>query len=244
MSTKSSDVVVPAASEYVLPTPPAKAAEVVVVARRRDVGATLRRGGDVARQLGERFLLLAESHQILAAEVRSRLQALDGAIADASRAQLKGALREAAAVLDWCDTVDTDMVREGRLAAAGHEPIDIAELCTMVAAERQADGPPILVSGQAGPWWGASATLAEVVGLALDLVAERSQGSGAIAVEVAALGGRTTIAVRAGNSGSEQVDPEVIGRFRRAAAELGAAVHPDASGPGGAGLVLRLPAAY
>lgn len=242
MSLNPTSVVVPESSEYVLPTRPRPAGEVVVVANHRDVGASLRRGSEVARQLGERFLAMAESQQLLAAELRERLERLDGAIAEASRAQLKGAVRDVLAVLEWSDAVNTELLREGRLAAEGKESIDVAELCTAVAGERQTSEQPIHVGGQCNAWWGSAPLLAEALGLAIDLVGERSLGVGARSVEVADAPGQVRITVGASGETADRVDPATIERFRRTAAELGASIAPDATGLGGAGIVLQLPA--
>jgi hypothetical protein len=241
MSLNPTSVVVPESSEYVLPTRPRPAGEVVVVADHRDVGASLRRGSEVARQLGERFLAMAESHELLAAELRARLESLDGAITEASRAQLKGAVRDVLAVLEWSDAVNADLVREGRLAAEGKEAIDVTDLCTAVASEHQTPEQPIHIGGQCLPWWGSAPLLAEALGLAIDLVGERSQGVGARSVEVANEVGQVLITIRASGEPADRVDPATIERFRRAAAELGASVSPDATGLGGTGIVLQLP---
>ncbi|MBL8752651.1 MAG: hypothetical protein JNK15_05065 [Planctomycetes bacterium] len=243
MSPNQTGVVLPESTDYVLPVPPPKAGEVVVVASHRDAAASLRRGGEVARTLGDRFLALAESQQLFADELRQRLGSLDTAIAEDSRAQLKGAVREILGVLDWCDQVQSDLVRDCRLAAAGAEPVDVAEVAAIAAAERQSSEQPVVVTGTSGPWWGAASLLLELLQHALDLVAERTQGIGARFVEVDQQAAGIQVWVHGVGEPADQVDAQAIERFRRAAQAIGAIVRPDALGPGGVGMVLVLPVA-
>ena len=98
MTTKPTDVVEPAASRYVLPGRKRAASDVIVV--HPSAGARFEQGGRVARPLGDRFLMLAECQRQFLGELRSRLEALDGAIAEDARARLKGSLREALGVLE------------------------------------------------------------------------------------------------------------------------------------------------
>lgn len=244
MSTNRPATIDPAAIDYVLPAPPRGGAEVVVVAPRRDVTAVLRRGGEVARTLGDRFLALAESQQLFLEELRDRLDQLDGAIAETPRALLKGAVRETLAVLDWCDTVQADLVAESRQAARGAEPIDVAALCREVAAGVHLDDQPVVVVGrQDAPWWGDAAALADVVRLGLGLVAERTQGHGARSLEIAEAPGAVRLWLASHGEPGDGVEPDSVERFRAAVQRLGATVRPDALGPGSSGLVIELPRA-
>lgn len=241
MTTKRPGVLDPVAARYVLPVPPRAAGEVVVVAPRRDHAAVWRRGGEVARVLGERFVALVESQQLFLAELRQRLQELDNAMADATRAQLKGSVRELLGVLEWADAVQVDALREGQLAATGAEPLDVADLCREVAAAEGGPDCPVHVAGEAGsPWWGPAAALAEVVRTGLALLLERVQGAGARRLEV--LGDPATVQLWFSGHGepADAIDAGTIERFRRAVAEVGAAVRPDAHGPGGNGFVIEL----
>jgi hypothetical protein len=234
----------PASAEYVLPPPPRPAGEVVVVAPRSELTAALRRGADAARALGERFGMLAESQAQFVAEVRQRLEALDAAVAEASRAQVKGVLRETFAVLDWCDAVHGELAREAAVAAGGALPIDVAELCADVALAAQTPGQPVYVQGRLpGPFWIRASQLAELVAAALELVAERTLGRGGRSVAIAAADGALRLTIRAVGEPADAVDPRSVARFRRAAQELRAVVRPDALGAGGTGLVVELPSA-
>jgi hypothetical protein len=242
--TSDPDIVLdPVATEYVLPPPPKHGGgDVVVVAPRADLARAWRRGSEVARALGDRFVAQVESQQLFGAELRERLLALDAAAADATRAQWKGAVREVLAVLDWSDAVQQDLLREARLAASGAEPIDVADLCQEVGAQVQTAELPVFVRGQAhSPWWGSATALAEVVRQALGAVAERAHGTGARTIEVGETGGRIHVCIAADGEPTDGVEAATVARFRRAVEQIGAAVRPGALGPGGTGLLLELP---
>lgn len=230
-----------AAGQYVLPALRRPAGEVVVVAAGRDLTAGLRRGGEVARALGQRFLSLAEGQQCFLTELRARLVALDGSIAEAPRAQWKGAVRDVMAVLDWCDAVQVDLLRESGLAAAGAQPIDVVSLCEDVASQVATDEQPVLVKGScANAWWGSAVALADLVRSGLCLLAERTQGACARCIEVSAAEGVLTLQLTSAGEPGDGVDADSVRRFRQAVAEVGATVRPDAMGPGGAGMVIEL----
>ncbi len=241
MTTDRPAILPSEAAEYVLPVPPRTAGEVVVVAPRRDLAASLRRGGEVARALGERFLALAEGQQCFLAELRERLVALDGSIAEASRAQWKGGVHDVLAVLDWCDAVQGDLLRESGLAAAGAELIDVVALCEEIAAQASTDEQPVLVTGScANGWWGSAVALADLIRSGLGLLTERTQGVGARCVEVSASDGVVKLLLRSAGEPGDGVDADSIRRFRQAAAALGASVRPDGMGPGGAAMMIEI----
>ena len=241
--TKPLDVLDSLAAEYVLPSPPRGASELVVVPTRAEPFAGLRRGGDVARAIGDRFVALTECQQQFLAELRERLGTLDAAIAEDSRARLKGALRDAFHVLDWCDAVQSDLQTDGRRAAAGAEPIDVAALCGEVAAATGA-GDAVQVAGRLpGRWWGEASALATVLDLGLRLVSERTGGLGRRFLELGGDGEQPTVRIVSYADPAEGVDPASVRRFRQAVERLGARVVPDALGPGGSGFLLLLPLA-
>jgi hypothetical protein len=228
-------------SAYILPGAPRAVGEIVVVPPARLPFSELRRGGEVARALGDCFLPHAECLQQFLAEVRTRLVALDGALAEDSRAQLRGALHDVLGVLDWCDALQSDLQQDCGRAAAGAEPIDVLDLCRSVAAS---SGPAglVQVSGHLPTaWWGEARVLAKALELGLALVAERTGGHGCRFVELHAEA--THPRIRIGSSGDprEEVDPDAVRRFRQAVEQVGARVLPDALGPGGSGLVIELP---
>ena len=231
-------------AEYVLPPPPRPAGEMLVVAPRRDLGPVLRRASEVAHALGERFAMLLESHAQFTVAVRERLEALDAAVAEASRAQLKGALREVLAVLDWSDAVHGELAHEARLAAAGAQPLDVAALCEEVAAAAHTPEQPVYVQGRMpGPFWVAAPLLGELVAAALELVAERTLGHGARSIAIAVCGGALELTIRGAGEPVDGVDPRSAARVRRAAAALRATVRPDALGAGATGMIVSLPSA-
>lgn len=232
---------------YVLPSkaplPAARhAGEFVVVSPQRDLDAAFRRGGDVAKALGERFLAAAENHRVFLDELRQRLLALDAAVADATRAQIKGALHGVLDVLGWCDAAESDVVANARLAAVGAEPIDVAALCGDIAQQAATPDRPIYVrGGTSAAWWGPAAGLADAVRQALALVAERTQSSGARSLEVRETPAGVQIECLAAGEPGDGVEPASIARFRRAVGAIGASVQPTAQGAGAAGFVLVLP---
>jgi hypothetical protein len=244
MSQKPTTVLAPAAPDYVLPAPARAAGEVLVVAPRRDAEFGWRRGAESAQQLGRRFGMQVENVQLLLGELRERIQELDTSIAEASRAQLKGAVRDLLAVLDWADVAQTDLRHETTLAAAGVEPIDVSSLCQEVAARVAVPEQPIYVTGAAqGPWWGNAADLAALVREALALVGERTQGVGARSLDVQEDQGVVRLAIRSAGDPADGIEAGSVASFRRAADRVGALVLPDALGIGGSGMALELPQA-
>ena len=241
MSKKPLEVQVSPTSEYVLPAAPRVVGEIVVVPPARLPFSELRRGGDVARALGDRLLTQAECMQQFLGEVRTRLVSLDSALAEDSRAQLRGALHDVLGVLDWCDAVQTELQQECGLAASGSEPIDVVDLCRSVAAASgHADS--VQVSGQLPTaWWGEARVLAKALELGLALVADRTGGSGCRFVEVYAEATHPMIRITSSGDSREEVDPDAVRRFRQAVDQVGARVLPEAIDPGGSGLVIELP---
>lgn len=240
MTIQSADSIDTRSPSYVLPSPRRATGEVIVVTPG---GEGAEDGPRVARLLGERFLALAECQQQFLAELRTRLAALDGGIAEDSRAQLKGALREAVSVLDWCDSVQSDLQHDCRRAAQGSEPIDLLAACRDVVAG-VADTGPIQVTGRAtDPWWGDSAALRDAVRHGLALVAERTGSLGGRHVEVGVSTGAPWLRIRSHGEPGDSLEVQSVRRFRQAVDRLGARVLPDELGPGGAGLVIHLPTA-
>lgn len=239
--TDQSNELLTAVADYVLPAPQRATGEVVVVAPRSDGGAALRRGGDVARAIGQRMQAFGESQQMITAELRERLLALDVAIADASRAQLKGAVHDALAVLDWCDAAQAEQLREGGLAARGNEPLDLAELCETLAADHRSLGQQVAVTGRSSRvFWGDASVLAELVRRAIGIVAERVGGA-AVALTVVDGAAGVELLVDSRGEPGDGVEPATVSRFRAAVEQAGASVRPGPLGTGGAGLCLQLP---
>jgi len=241
MTNQSNEAIASPATDYVLPMPVRAAGEVVVLTPQRDGAGALRRGGEVARAIGERMLAFAENQQLLTTELRDRLQALDVEIADASRAQLRGAVHDVIAVLDWCDAAQTEMVRESRLAASGRELIDLPDLCECIAEEVRAQGLQVSVTGRSGrALWGEALALVELIRQAVAIVAERAAGA-AIAIAVGCVDAGIEVSVGSAGEPGDGVEPATVRRFRAAVEGVGATVLPGALGPGGASLRLVLP---
>lgn len=239
MSTRPADVAASPSSPYVLPGRKRAAADVIVVSPTGGEGFA--RGGRVAHSLGDRFLALAECQQQFLAELRQRLELLDGAIAEDSRAQLKGALRGALDVLEWCDAVQSDLATESGWAAGGLEPIDLAEFCRVIAGEPGSHVGDVRVTGRAAShWWGDAGQLATVLRSALQLVSERIGGTGFRQIEVGGAADGHWIRV-AGFGEPTEVEAGSAQAFRQAVERLCARVTPDVLGPGAAGMVLHLP---
>ena len=245
MTSEPNPVLDPVTGDYVLPAPlrGQGAGEVIVVQQPQGSTAGLLRGHSVAQALARRFQVQAESLDMFLVEVRERLEQLDVAIAEDSRAQLKGAVREIAGVLEWCEAVQGELATECALAGEGKEPVDVGELCRRLASESTAEATAsTTVVGDAElTWWGHAAALAHLVEQALALVAERTHGSGARCIELSVQDSVPCVHVRSHGEPADGVDPGTIARFRAAVEAVGATVVPDHLGLGGAGLVLRLP---
>lgn len=241
MTNQPNEALATPATDYVLPMPPRATGEVVVLTPQRDGTGALRRGSDVARAIGVRMLAFAEHQQLLATELRDRLQALDVEIADASRAQLKGAVHDLVAVLDWCDAAQLELVRESRCAASGLELLDLAELCESIAGEVRAQGLLVSVTGSSNRvFWGDALALAELVRQAIAVIAERAAGA-PVALEVVDAGAGIEVMVGSRGEPGDGVEPATVRRFRAAVERVGATVRPGPFGLGGAGLRLVLP---
>jgi len=243
MTTTHSDVQTKEVHGYVLPTRPRPAGSLLVVPTREATNMGLhRRTGEVAQRLGERFLLLAECQQQFLGELRSGLRALEGAVVEDARIRLQASVRSAIAVLDWCDTLQADLLAEAQRAARGWQPIDLGEACREAATGVEGNGIAVLVSGQtAQPWWGDAGRLAVAIQAGLSVVAERTGGQGTIQVEVGGTSAQANVRIAGTGEPGEQVDSASVRAFRNAVERLGATVVPDALGPGGAGLILELP---
>ncbi len=228
----------PAAHDYVLPKRPRPAAVVVVPPGPSELGD---RGGEAARTLGGHFQLLAETQGMFLAEIRERLEALDGTIAEATKAQMKGAVRELLGVIEWCDTLQADLQADCERATGGQLPIDLGLLLEEVAGRERAAGHEVLVRGSFPlPWWGARAPLSRLLETALQLVAERTNGHGPRCLELSEVGGAPCLRVAGHGDPHEGLEPTTIARFRTLVDQVGASVRPDALGPGGVGMLIQL----
>lgn len=227
-----------ASGEYVLPAPPrgqrAQLTTSGAVASARPAAA-----GGVATAIGARMQVQVESFDGLLAEVRSRLERLDAAIAEDSRAQLKGAVREVGEVVDWCHALQESLRAETARAVAGEEPLDLPALCQQVVAVCDAAAPVHVIAHRPVTCWGKRAPTRSLIERALDLVAARTGGRGLRCLEIDWQDDVPVLRVRSQGEPGGDLRPEVVSAFRDAAARAGAVVAPDEHGPGGAGLLLR-----
>ena len=241
MTTYQNLVHAPINGSYVLPARPSGQSLLVTKPLTADPSSVT--AGAVARRLGQRFSTQAESLELLLTEVRERLANLDALMVEGSRAQLKGAVRDVVNVVDWCDALQADLAGETDKAAQGLEPIDLVDLCRQQATSLQGPDDPITVSVKNHViYWGDQAKLANLIQNGLMLVSERTGGLGLRCVEVAAIQGASLVRIFSRGEPQGDLDPDVVDLFRRAVEKVGATVVPDELGPGGAGLVLRLPA--
>lgn len=227
------------AGEYVLPKPPRGGELPLQIVSTSGTSASLRRA-EAAKVLGARTLGLVECQQQFLGEVRERLRALDVAIAEDSRARLKGAVRAAAEVLDWCDAVQQDLQREAMFASLGWMPHDLDAFCAELAANHPAGG--VAVGGTThSAWWGDGPLLAATLAAAMDLVQERTAGRGTVLLELDEQEGVHSVRVTTAADVVEEANGDAVLRFRALASRIGAAVVPDRLGACAPGLVLRLP---
>jgi hypothetical protein len=243
MSHPNPTVQAESTSDYVLPSPPRGTGEIVVVAPPSDGTSSLSRGAEVARRLGARFAALGESQQLFLGELRERIVAIDGVVAEASRAQLKGALGELLAVLDWCDAVQVDTLQDAARAADGEEPIELAAFAEEHVVPRLCLDRPVLVTGRTTlPVWGRASQFADLIRHGVELLAERAAGSGAIGIEIDDAAGAPRIRFSALGEPADTLDAAVVRRFRATVDALGATVLPGEHGVGGTECVVELPA--
>lgn len=243
----TTDSATPTATDYVLPAPPRSPGLLLVDPEpvARDAVAEGRVGGEqaVLRSLGERVLLLLDCQQQFLEELRQSVATIGECVAEESRARLWAQVRHLGEVLGWCEEVHSDLRQEGEAAAAGRQPLDPTATCRDVAAAATTARPqqPVTVLGAANrPWWGDAGLLAHALGLALELVAQRTNGQGGRVIEIGDSAGWCSLRVRGTGDGSGRLESGMVQRFRRAVTELEAAVIPDENGSGGCGLVLRL----
>jgi len=238
MTTDQKHVPVSETESYVLPKPPRGARSQLVVEAAPPAPVAV----GAARGVGARLRVHAESLEVLFGELRAKLDGLDTKIAEDSRAQLKGAVRDVGDVLGWCEEVQKVLVSESARAERGEEPIDLSELCEQVAANRQEPSAPIsVITRQPAICWGERSRIAHLLQKALDLVFARTEQRGLRRMEVSWREGAACVGVRSQGEPVEGVDPELVDAFRCAADGADVHVVPDALGSSGAGMLLVMP---
>ena len=239
MTTNRNLVLNPVDGSYVLPAPP-RGFDLLVM----DGGESspLLGAGAIASALGQRFQSQAQSLDLLLTEMRGQLERLDGVIAEASPAQLKGAVRDVVRVVDWCDALRLDLADESAKAVDGLQPIDLLALCEQQANALQGLVDPITVlPSQQVVYWGDRNRLTILIEKALELVWARTGGQGLRCIEIGSEAGVPSIRVCSHGEPTKAIDRDVVDAFREAVDYVAATVAPDELGPGGAGIMLRLP---
>lgn len=228
--------------DYVLPAPPRSLRVPLTPPRAGATAGAAERGGGVAAAIGGRLLVQVESLAGLLTEVQDKLQRLDAAIAEDSRAQLKGGVRQVGEVVEWCAALQQSLAVEAARAAAGEEPVDLSALCQQVVAAGEAAEPIHVIATRPVVCWAQRAPMRRLLEAALALVAARTGGRGLRCLEIDWRDDVPVLRVRSQGEPGGELAPEVVATFRDAVERAGAQVVPDEHGPGGAGLVLRFPA--
>src|SRR5262249_29810506 len=123
-----------------------------------------------------------ESQRALFEELRAVLAQIGDAAPSEPRVRIAALARTAGEVLDWCASVQQELLAEGGRAARGEQQIDLLGLCQDVLHDcGEAFDRPIQLAGFAvRSVWGSVATLGRLVRLAVELVAARTAGTGSI----------------------------------------------------------------
>jgi hypothetical protein len=243
MSTTRTDVPAPAATAhsggYVLPKPARPANEFVLPGARPMPRAL---AAEVARAIGHRTSALLECQARLLDELRQGIGEIDADLGDATRARLRGLVKNASSVLDWCGAVQADLARESAWAARGLQPIELQGFLRELQGSAGAAGTALQLRAEREvTWWGDGARLGEVMVSALDLVRARVGGSPSALIELQEAGPGCAIRVAGLGAVAAEIDAALVESFRHAVALLGARVTPDPRGPAGTGFVLQLP---
>ncbi|MFK7738879.1 MAG: hypothetical protein AB8H80_01050 [Planctomycetota bacterium] len=217
--------------DYVMPKAPREHGELLVVGDRESDAAGLTEvagiaeavdhpahtggaNGAVARAFGARFGLHAESLALLLGEVRGRIDELDSAVAEDSRAQLQGAVRKLGELLGWCEVVRDEIAQDSRYGRAGCEPIDGMDICRAAAAASFGDA--VAVRGDEDlVVWGRRDEYQMLVESALKVVWERLGCRGALALQVGWIDGSACFRVQGrGPAQVDRVDAELLDALR------------------------------
>jgi hypothetical protein len=239
-----------------LPVPPGREPGTLLVDPERAPRGTalLRREALGLAELGRRLRALNECQQLLLGDVGSALRAVETA---AGRSESPGRLaelvRDVAAVLEWCGAVQDEIRREATSAVDGLQAIDLLGLCQDVVHDLGAAGARRvdIVGAAEHAVWGRVAVLGQLVRLALELVDDRTGGLGDLSIQVEDDRDGPLLRIQGLDRSSapgrvrertlaEPCKQKVLA-FRDAAAAAGLAVLPDATGPTGTGIVLRVP---
>jgi hypothetical protein len=223
----------------VLPLPRRTPAE-LLVDREAPADHPAQAGG--LRAVSLRIEGLVQCQDMVLGELRQALRAAWTAAATGAEvgAHLAGALT----ILDWSEAVQGDLHDECRRVATGQQPLDLAEVCAAVLQvySGSAPRPDLVLHGAANlRVWAERRACERLVWLAVELVFARMGGRGSVALEVDEDSAGPWVRIHGRAGSSARVPAVLAAEFRAQADALRAAVAPDESGLGGAGLVLRFP---
>lgn len=195
---------------------------------------------------GQRFLPLLECLERFNSESTEVLSALDEEVTDQTRARLKNRIATLRSIHDWAGAVVADLASEAGSLATGQRRVDSRELCEEMARQIEVRFPDVRVMPCRGPaaaeCIGRAAEVADILYLAIGLVARRIGGVGRIHVEIEEKDGLVLHRI-AGDGEPRPIEAEDwIRRFRELVEAQGGRVEPDLTGPGGTGISLVLPA--
>jgi hypothetical protein len=227
--------------QFVLPQPP-RGPLGILVQRAPGIEAPGLLWPMALRNLARHLDDLAASQQQLLGELQQQLAHSDSGVATEPRVRLKADLQTSAQISCWLAAVQEELQLTAARLAAGLLPLDLRE-CAEAAAARCPQWHPQVVGEAGRAVWGDPAALLDLLDACLLAVAERTQGTGSLAVWVDGHAVPPSVTVRGRGSLTEDLDPRTIQRVRQAAARAGVRVLPDEALPGCAGLLLRLPPA-
>lgn len=240
--TRPKDALRKIEAEFVLPQPPVRRVSDV----RDGAGSALqqRRVQGLAAA-GARMRTLLDCQDLFLLEVRTLLREIDAAVHEEPRARLLTQVRSALEILDWCESVQTDLQAEAMRAEAGEQVFDLLGVCEDAIHDLRGQGTDvaraeITVRGVAERCLhGDVERVGQAIQRAVGLVCERLGGQGPIEVEVDEDEAGPLVRIGGFADAVAEVARERVADFRAAVADAGLRVHPDRLGPASPGLVLR-----
>ena len=209
-------------AQFVLPQPPRSRGPVLFGAEPNGGGAVLLQHAAAGLPVaGRRMLTLLECQDLFLAEVRARLRELEADPLAATDVQSR--VQGIGAVLDWCDTVQADLLIESRRAAAGEQLVDLRSLCDDAVHQLRNSHPEVAVEVHGAPAavWAEVLQIGEVVQSALVIAADRIGGHGGLTVEIDGTAGSPRLWIRGRGEPVALTNVHALERFRAAATAMG-----------------------